>query len=123
MQNFSYVPSGFFSENIQANYTDIQIFMDVTRSFMESMDWVERYFWFGAMYEMASHHPVADRRAPQFEADNEPSKASTTSTAFSIWIRNVGGLGLSVSWVCSMPVRTARYPIVIGGVTGTARTD
>ena len=22
---------------------------------MESVDWVERYFWFGAMYEMASH--------------------------------------------------------------------
>lgn len=57
VQNFSYVPSGFFSEIIQANYTDIQIFMDVTRSFMESMDWVERYFWFGAMYEMVGRSP------------------------------------------------------------------
>ena len=28
--------------------------MDVTRLFMESVDWVERYFWFGAMYDMAS---------------------------------------------------------------------
>jgi hypothetical protein len=52
VQNFSYVPAGFASGVIQANYTDIQIFMDVTRSFMESMDWVIRYFWFGAMYQM-----------------------------------------------------------------------
>lgn len=54
VQNFSYVPSGFNTETIQADYSDIQIFMDVTRSFMESVDWVERYFWFGAMYEMVS---------------------------------------------------------------------
>ena len=52
VQNFSYVPAGFAEGAIQANYTDIQIFMDVTRSFMESVAWVERYFWFGAMYEM-----------------------------------------------------------------------
>jgi hypothetical protein len=52
VQNFSYVPAGFATGAIQATYTDIQIFMDVTRSFMESVAWVERYFWFGAMYEM-----------------------------------------------------------------------
>lgn len=49
VQNFSYVPSGFANGTVQATFTDIQIFMDVTRSFMESVDWVERYFWFGAM--------------------------------------------------------------------------
>jgi len=52
VQNFSYVPAGFATGAIQASYTDIQIFMDVTRSFMESVAWIERYFWFGAMYEM-----------------------------------------------------------------------
>lgn len=62
VQNFSYVPAGFDEGVIQANYTDIQIFMDVTRSFMESVDWVEKYFWFGAMYEMVRHnfHSIED---------------------------------------------------------------
>ena len=36
----------------QASFLQIQLFMDVTRSYMESVDWVERYFYFGAMYEM-----------------------------------------------------------------------
>jgi hypothetical protein len=50
VQNFSYVPDGFANGTTQASYTDIQIFMDVTRSFMESVDWVIRYMYFGAMY-------------------------------------------------------------------------
>jgi hypothetical protein len=59
VQNFSYVPAGFAQGAKQASYVDIQIFMDVTRSFMESVSWIERYFWFGAMYEMASSvHPL-----------------------------------------------------------------
>lgn len=52
VQNFSYVPAGFEEGAKQASYVDIQIFMDVTHAFMESVDWVQRYFWFGAMYEM-----------------------------------------------------------------------
>lgn len=38
----------------QLDLVRVQIFMDVTSAFMNSVSWVERYFWFGAMYEMAS---------------------------------------------------------------------
>ena len=36
----------------QATLDQIQIFLDVTRTYMESVDWVEKYFFFGAMYDM-----------------------------------------------------------------------
>jgi hypothetical protein len=41
-----------------ATLMQIQLFMDVTRSFMESVDWVERYFYFGAMYDMRGVNPL-----------------------------------------------------------------
>lgn len=36
----------------QATYVEIQRFMDVVTSYMKSVSWVERWFWFGAMYDM-----------------------------------------------------------------------
>jgi len=38
----------------QATLIQIELFMDITRNYMESVDWVERYFFFGAMYDMVS---------------------------------------------------------------------
>jgi hypothetical protein len=48
-----YAVQNFTNANAtQATLTQIEQFMDVTTSWMESVDYVERYFWFGAMYEM-----------------------------------------------------------------------
>jgi hypothetical protein len=54
--NFTQVDPDNMTNSTQASLPQIQLFMDVTRSYMESVDWVERYFWFGAMYDMVSIH-------------------------------------------------------------------
>ena len=38
----------------QASMSQIEVFMDVTSAYMDSVDWVERYYYFGAMYDMVS---------------------------------------------------------------------
>lgn len=42
----------------QATYVEIQRFMDVVTSYMKSVSWVERWFWFGAMYDMQGVNPI-----------------------------------------------------------------
>ena len=52
--NFTLVDPATETYGNQATLSQIELFMDVTRNYMESVDWVERYFFFGAMYEMVS---------------------------------------------------------------------
>ena len=54
VQNFTFANSSTVDPNSQATLPEIEIFMDVSRDYMESYDWIERYFWFGAMYDMVS---------------------------------------------------------------------
>ncbi|WVO13466.1 hypothetical protein L204_101083 [Cryptococcus depauperatus] len=51
-QNFSVFNATTGSYDSQATFVEIQRFMDVTTAYMKSVDWVERWFWFGAMYDM-----------------------------------------------------------------------
>ncbi|ODN78071.1 hypothetical protein L198_08022 [Cryptococcus wingfieldii CBS 7118] len=51
-QNFSVYNSTTGLYDDQATYIEIQRFMDVTTAYMKSVSWVERWFWFGAMYDM-----------------------------------------------------------------------
>ncbi|WVR00018.1 hypothetical protein IAU59_007160 [Kwoniella sp. CBS 9459] len=51
-QNFSVYNPSTNSYDSQATYVEVQRFMDITTAWMRSVDWVERWFWFGAMYEM-----------------------------------------------------------------------
>nr|XP_018261506.1 uncharacterized protein I303_05944 [Kwoniella dejecticola CBS 10117]OBR83664.1 hypothetical protein I303_05944 [Kwoniella dejecticola CBS 10117] len=51
-QNFSVYNSQTGQYDGQATYIEVQRFMDITTAYMKSVDWVERWFWFGAMYEM-----------------------------------------------------------------------
>ncbi|ORY35558.1 hypothetical protein BCR39DRAFT_592001 [Naematelia encephala] len=47
-----YAVQNFSQDATQATLEEIETFMDVTTSYMQSVDWVERDFWFGAMYDM-----------------------------------------------------------------------
>lgn len=38
----------------QATLSQINQFMDIVVAWMETVEYVERYFWFGAMYDMVS---------------------------------------------------------------------
>lgn len=38
----------------QATLSQINEFMDVVVAWMDTVEYVERYFWFGAMYDMVS---------------------------------------------------------------------
>ncbi|WWC90688.1 uncharacterized protein L201_005625 [Kwoniella dendrophila CBS 6074] len=51
-QNFSVYNSKTGEYDGQATYIEVQRFMDITTAYMKSVNWVERWFWFGAMYEM-----------------------------------------------------------------------
>ncbi|WWC71548.1 uncharacterized protein I206_105506 [Kwoniella pini CBS 10737] len=51
-QNFSVYNSETGQYDGQATYIEVQRFMDITTAYMKSVDWVERWFWFGAMYDM-----------------------------------------------------------------------
>ncbi|OWZ31021.1 hypothetical protein C347_03779 [Cryptococcus neoformans AD2-60a] len=51
-QNFSVYNTTTDTYDGQATYVEIQRFMDVATSYMKSVSWVERWFWFGAMYDM-----------------------------------------------------------------------
>ncbi|WVQ68045.1 uncharacterized protein L199_006251 [Kwoniella botswanensis] len=51
-QNFSVFNPATNEYDGQATYVEVQTFMDITTAYMKSVDWVERWFWFGAMYEM-----------------------------------------------------------------------
>lgn len=51
--NFTFSSAGTLIGE-QPSYPQIQRFMDVTNLWMDGVDYVERYFWFGAMYEMVS---------------------------------------------------------------------
>ena len=57
VMNFTAVDPYNVTYGSQASLMQIEIFMDVTRSFMDSVDWVERYFYFGAMYDMQGVNP------------------------------------------------------------------
>lgn len=61
VMNFTTVDPSTTTYGSQATLIQIELFMDVTRSFMDSVDWVERYFYFGAMYEMVSRVCLQDR--------------------------------------------------------------
>lgn len=54
MQNFTLTDGPNVTWGSQATQPEIDIFMDVTTSWMEGLDYVERYFWFGAMYDMVN---------------------------------------------------------------------
>lgn len=53
VQNFSDNQHGT-DGNSQATQAQINSFMTTTLSWMDNQSWIERYFWFGAMYEMVS---------------------------------------------------------------------
>jgi hypothetical protein len=37
---------------------DVKIYLNTTQSWMDSLDWIERYAWFGAMKDMRNVNPV-----------------------------------------------------------------
>ncbi|KIJ55498.1 glycoside hydrolase family 128 protein [Sphaerobolus stellatus SS14] len=47
----------FNNINAQCSYQDIVTFMNITQSFMDRTDWVERYAWFGAMENLQGVNP------------------------------------------------------------------
>ena len=52
MQNFDYHDNTTTAEASQASLPEIVDFMNVTLAFMERTEWVERYSWFGDMYDL-----------------------------------------------------------------------
>lgn len=49
--------------------------MDVATSYMKSVSWAERWFWFGAMYDMVWGYPPSQSQLPQ--AKHSDSKGLT----------------------------------------------
>lgn len=47
--DFTMIDSGLAP---QATLDQIQVFLDVTRTYMEGVDWVEKYSFFGTLYDM-----------------------------------------------------------------------
>ncbi|KAK4684988.1 hypothetical protein P7C73_g5170, partial [Tremellales sp. Uapishka_1] len=50
--SIEYAVQDFSDNSTVATLAEIQNFMNLTTAFMEATEWVERYFWFGAMYDM-----------------------------------------------------------------------
>jgi hypothetical protein len=53
VMNFTPTASGGYGA--QATLPEIESFMTITTNYMKSQDWLERFFFFGAMYEMVSY--------------------------------------------------------------------
>ncbi|KAL7422801.1 hypothetical protein Q5752_002097 [Cryptotrichosporon argae] len=58
VQNFTTVNSSTTAYGAQATYSEIVDIMNATMAYMDAQDWVERYFWFGAMYDMQGVNPL-----------------------------------------------------------------
>lgn len=48
----------FNDPNAQCSQDDVILFLNVTQTFMDSSEFVERYAWFGAMKDMSGVNPV-----------------------------------------------------------------
>jgi hypothetical protein len=97
----------------QATLSQIELFLVVTRNYMESVDWVERYFFFGAMYDLVGcfsllSHLDTNVLVPPRESVCHRlicSKVSTRLIRYLILLMLVTIPVRSVLWACSTRIR------------------